>query len=274
MSYWPCEHLSDKFLKSCQNNNLEDVKACIQLKVDVNVKRKDCSKYFGLSYAAWYNFPDLCDVLLSHPSIDVNNKGGGYDGTALMRSCGRGYSSITQKLLASHDIDVNCQDSFGRTAAMWAVANNHPDCVQLLSHRQDVNWNLQDIVGETAAMRGVYSNRVTCIEILTHVAGVDWNIKNIYGESCLTLALEGNKTEIVQLLLSVPSLVLNIEELKKVNLYTAAVEECRKYVTGLQEKDNKKMTDFDSPIVFAIKHQRLSIAKMLAESSGVDINLE
>ena len=68
------------------------------------------------------------------------------------------------------------------------------------------------------------------------------------------LALKEKKTEIVQLLLSVPSLELNIEELKKANLYMAAVEECRKYVTKLQEKDNKKMTDFDSPIVFAIKH--------------------
>ena len=86
MSYWPCQHLSNKFLESCQNNNLEDVKACIQLKVDVNVKRKDCSKYFGLSYAAWNNFLDLCDVLLSHPSIDVNNKDSD-DETALMRSC-------------------------------------------------------------------------------------------------------------------------------------------------------------------------------------------
>ena len=58
------------------------------------------------------------------------------------------------------------------------------------------------------------------------------------------------------------------------NLYTAAVEECRKYVIELQKKENKNKTDFDSPIVFAMKHQRLSIVKMLAESSGVDFNLE
>ena len=75
------------------------------------------------------------------------------------------------------------------------------------------------------------------------------------------MALKENKTEIVQLLLSVSSLELNIEELKKVNLYTAAVEECRKYVIELQKKDNKKKND--SPLMFALKNNIENIAQVL-----------
>lgn len=74
MSSCTCNYVTDKFLEACKCNSIEDVKACIRLKVDVNVKTKD-GKNFGLLYAAEKNYPELCNVLLECPNIDANSKG-------------------------------------------------------------------------------------------------------------------------------------------------------------------------------------------------------
>ena len=55
-------------IASCQENNLDKVKACLLLKVDVNT----VSKKAGLTIAAHKNYPQLLDLLLSQPGIDVN----------------------------------------------------------------------------------------------------------------------------------------------------------------------------------------------------------
>ena len=66
------------FLEACENFDLDKVRECIDRGVDVNVRSEDLN-WFGLKYAAAdQDFTDesveLCNILLSHPDIDVQNK--------------------------------------------------------------------------------------------------------------------------------------------------------------------------------------------------------
>ena len=82
-----CKCIENTFLKSCQKGDLKKVKACIDLGADVNVIDEDGTwKWFGLKYAAYYNYRDILVTLLSHPDIDVNAKDI-FNMTALMIAC-------------------------------------------------------------------------------------------------------------------------------------------------------------------------------------------
>ena len=69
--------LSDRFLKSCEENDLEDVKNCLDAGVDVNTVSEEDEEVFtatwsGLTIAAKQGYSDLLELLLSQPGIDVN----------------------------------------------------------------------------------------------------------------------------------------------------------------------------------------------------------
>ena len=73
--------LNVRFLKSCAENDLEDVKDCLEEGVYVNtvgavesvrVPSEGGATWSGLTIAAWKDYRDLLDLLLSHPGIDVN----------------------------------------------------------------------------------------------------------------------------------------------------------------------------------------------------------
>ena len=64
-------NLSEEFIQYCWTNELEKVKACLTLKVNVNTV-SDYGYWSGLTIAAYMNYPELVDLLLSHPDINFN----------------------------------------------------------------------------------------------------------------------------------------------------------------------------------------------------------
>ena len=68
---------NQQILQHCKDNNLEEVKICLARGVDVNLMsmedgdswRGRCS---GLTIAAYKNYPELLEILLSHPDIKIN----------------------------------------------------------------------------------------------------------------------------------------------------------------------------------------------------------
>ena len=103
----------EQFLNHCLANNLDGVGICLSRGVDVNTVSEDGS-WSGLTIAAEKNYPELLEILLSHPDIKINNTTDfqGRQWTALMFACHRGNSAIVSGL------EINYQAGSG-----WAAAH-------------------------------------------------------------------------------------------------------------------------------------------------------
>ena len=123
-NYSTLDHL---FIQYCGKNELEKVRACLTLEVDVNTVSEN-GHWSGLTIAADKNYLELLDVLLSHPAIKINqttDTGGiglsGSQWTALMFACYAGNSDTVSRLVEEEGLDFNYQDDqFGETAAIRA----------------------------------------------------------------------------------------------------------------------------------------------------------
>ena len=121
--------LNKEFVQYCEKNELEKVRACLTLEVDVNTVSGDGLRS-GLTIAAHKNYLELLDVLLSHPAIKINQTTdadgvresfSGRQWTALMFACSAGNSDTVSRLVEEEGLDFNYQDDqFGETAAIRA----------------------------------------------------------------------------------------------------------------------------------------------------------
>ena len=70
--------LEEMFYRACKNNDVSSARRCLEEGVDVNELYDDFglsdSWMSGLMLAARHSFVELCDLLLSHPDIDVNKE--------------------------------------------------------------------------------------------------------------------------------------------------------------------------------------------------------
>ena len=126
--------LSKFFLNSCWTNDLEKVRECLDQGVDVNIVKELRSgekKYSGLTIAAEKNYPELVDLLVSQPGIDVNLIPG--YGTPLMYACYAGHHEIVRRLVQVPGINIGHKESDGRTALHYAANNGRSDCLKELA---------------------------------------------------------------------------------------------------------------------------------------------
>ena len=264
MTHANCNMTKMSFQEACHKNNIKEVKRQIARGVDVNAKSGSCND-FGLYSAAWSNYVELSEILLSHPDIDVNNQDV-VGLSSLMIACAKGSVEVTKNLVEAPGIDVNCQDDLsGNTAAIWAMIQNHAGCVEILSKNPEVDWNMTEVrEGFTAPMRGVENNSIKSIKILTKLPNIDWNWKNMYGDTALTLALKKKKSKMTNILLNIPELEVNIEDLKRHKVYNRSVRESRKIISSCGQRNKKKI----SPVVYAILNNKKNFAKILMSTKS------
>ena len=135
--------LSDRFLKSCEKNDLEDVKNCLDAGVDANTVSEQDEEGFtatwsGLTIAAKKGYPDLLALLLSQPGIDVNIQTNHYyyvcpDWTPLMFTCHEDNHEIVKRLLQVPGVNINHKDDADWTAQHEAAAGGHSECLKELA---------------------------------------------------------------------------------------------------------------------------------------------
>ena len=190
-------YLEREYIKYCLENNLDKVKACLTLEVDVNVNSvsEDADPFAesgdrlcsGLIIAAERNYLDLLDILLSHPNIDVNQirKNSGHQMTALMFACGAGHSDVVSKLVQQDGVDVNYQAESGYTAANSAAFNGHKECVRILARSGKVDWNKRDKKGAVPLYWALDQDHSDIVDIIVKQPGMDYSVKT---EAGLTLA--------------------------------------------------------------------------------------
>ena len=140
------EDIHQQFVQHCDDNNLEGVIDCLSRGADVNTVLEDGNvEWTGLTIAAHENYPELVDILLSHPDIEINKtkyiSPHGAESTALMEACRAGNSAIVSRLAQVPGLDFNWQEKFGHTAAHLAIYKAHTECVRILAETGRVDWN-------------------------------------------------------------------------------------------------------------------------------------
>ena len=151
-------NVGEDFLDYCRLNNLKKVKLYLRNGIDM-INRVSVNGFdSGLTIAAYMNYPDLLDILLSHPDIKINNTTDPANATwsrqwtALMFACWLGSPAIVSRLVQVPKLDVNFQDENGNTAAHLASLSGHTECVRMLAETGRVNWNYSLIWGGQTAL--------------------------------------------------------------------------------------------------------------------------
>ena len=301
--------LRHTFLYACSKGMVETVKECIENDVDVNCKLGTKEKNFtfvpfpkhfqiysgdfGLILAARQNHVDVCEILLSHPKINVNNRDR-RNRTALMESCSKGHSQITKLLINSPKICVNCKGfGEGLNAVMEALRfrrTGNLNCLRALAQVDGLDWNVRNNLGDTAVIWAAKNGNCESIQILKSKSIIDWNARN---EECgkwsaMEIALHVRNSDLVQLLFSVPDIDIDMDpenqtyfkthtgtrifETEKYSLQFL-VKECRKYVKDLMRDDESyNNEEFVTELVYVLRNNLDKLACiLLASVSTVDI---
>ena len=252
--------LENLFFDLCESGNINGVRHCIELGLDVNCVSEDGMKS-GLSLAAKYGYLQLLNFLLLCPDIDVNlttdvrciEEGNYTSGqiTPLMVACYNENHKFVRSLLNAPNIDLEYQDSLGCTALHWAAAHSYKCLQEFLDEDVDVNWNCQDIGKRTPLTIAVLSgNSATTILILT-VPGVDFDIK------------DGNELNVAQ------NAVMGNDNETEVSLH------CLKVLVA-NERINFNVLDEDgnTPIMWTLKNQWMDRFNILVNCSRIDLNIQ
>ena len=257
------------FLKACENNDLDKVKMCHGLGVDSNMMyttrgegllRGLPGRLTGLIAAATgrqnvYQNGNLevLEWLLSQPGINVNLAS--RNDSALTAACAAGNGNAVRRLLQAPGININWQNSDGLTAAHCAA---------------------------------FYPHGAACVELLSSLPEVDWNKKNINGETPLFYALRYGHPESVDIILNTPGVYLQFRDRRGNTLahccsHSAMYDfERSAYASRdtlrlkllLSKREavpwNEKNNDGDTPLMMAMKNEKIDVAKVFLECCWVD----
>ena len=182
------DSVKELFIEACQKNELEKVKACITLGVDINLVTDD-GKWSGLTAAAHNGSLETLDHLLTLPTIDVNIKTTGSDTygkvTAFHQACRSGKLDVVKKLMNVPNIELN-KDKDGWNEAIWA--SDTANFTQVLMSNPLINWNNKTNIGETPLLRAV-PNGHEVVGLIISIPGIDFNAKLNNGETLAQIAV-------------------------------------------------------------------------------------
>ena len=238
--------LVKQYLDHCQDNNLDGVTDCLARGVDVNTVSED-GRRSGLTLAAEKNYPELLEILLSHPDIEINTIRMylGCHFTALMFACDCGNPAIVSRLVQVPGLDINYQgEKFGATAVNLASYDGHTECVRILAESGRVDWNKRDKCGYTPLYWALGKGHSDIVDIIVQQPNIDYNVKTEDGETLAQVAVRGGDVKCVETL--------------------AAQERCDCW--------NVPNRDGDTPIMLALKEGKTKIVKILLRCPRVDLN--
>ena len=194
--------LPAEFLTYCTNNQLDQVRACLTLSVSPNTVTDD-NKWSGLSIAASNNYEELLDILISQHDIDINivtKYLGKYKWTALMFACKRGHHNIVSRLVTIPGIDIQYEDSLGRTAAHYAADWGHSQCITILAQTGLVNWNSKTSIGWTPLYIAVMMGHHDIVDIITQQDNIYYSVLTKDGVTLAQAVVRKGNARSVELL--------------------------------------------------------------------------
>ena len=144
--------LVDNLWSLCRSGTLDQVKAALEAGADPNTTEGQWN-WTCLMVAVYDERADIVDLLLSHPSIDVNAKDIGLD-TALHLVFSN--EAILHKLLATPGLLLNEKNWLGETPIMSAARLGRVGAVKLMAAKEQVDLDLRDIQGRSLEEMGLH----------------------------------------------------------------------------------------------------------------------
>jgi len=207
------------FIKACQENDLEKVKACFLLGIDANTLSSD-SQASGLSIAAEKNFLELLNILLSQTNINVNISMS--QNTPLSLACSKGNHDIVRRLLQMPGINIVHKNGNGETALHLASKYSHK-CVLELAQVRGLDWSEKTNSGYTPLYMALEEGNVEAVRTIISLPGIDFKATTKEGKSLAEAVVtsdRGKNVECMKLMLGVPAVDWNVtikESLPTVN---------------------------------------------------------
>ena len=239
------EKLKDQFLENCHKNDLNGVTDCLSNGVDINTV-SEYGDWSGITIAAIRNYPELLEILLSHPHIKINIKTFGCKDnicpwTALMFACTLGNSVIVSRLVQMSALDINYQDKNGCTATLLASIWGRTSCVKILAETGKVNWNKGDNGNGTPLYHALSSRYCDIVDIITEQPNIDYNVKTECGRTLVQIAV--------------------------------MCEECVKILASQKKCQcwNVPNNDGNTPVMIALKKNQTKIVEILLDCPRVDL---
>ncbi|KAJ7576491.1 ankyrin repeat-containing domain protein [Mycena floridula] len=145
-----------------------------------------------LKLAAKLGYVDIVDLLLKHPGIDPNWKGGGH--TPLAHAIGRGHLQVVDLLLQHSDIQPNLMSGprqwadWERPPLSYAVQERSMGMVKRLLQHPDVDINSEDSKGWTPLSWAVFCDYEEVVEFLLQHPHIQPDIPDKMGRTPLMMA--------------------------------------------------------------------------------------
>ena len=259
--------LRERFLNACWDSDLVNVKDCLKKGVDVNTVGVSQSAlgrgwdtWSGLKVAAFKDYPELLDLLLSQPGINVNLptrhvRSFGSEWTPLMFACQMGNHEIVRKLLQMPGIDILNKDDDGWTALHVAANWGNSKCLEELAKVPGLEWSCKDIDGQTPLYLALLNGHPDCVRIIASQPRVDVAVKTNHGQTLVEAALED----------------YDDEDLSNGMPWHESI----KILADVHEVDwNVKMSTGDTPIMHCLNHGNTNMLEILAKSPWANLNIQ
>ena len=279
------ELLNLLLIKSCHENKLEDVKACLTLRADVNSLSQD-GHWTPLTYAAFDQNLKLLEILLAQPGLNVNKTsacvtdehGNPYQNTALMVACHFGYSAVLSRLIQVKGIDVNVnyQDVHGITGAMLTIERGHTECLKILAKTGRVNWNMKNRWGLTPLHRAIHQD---VVDIVVQDPNIDFNVRLKRDLTLAHAAVWVGSEKCVEALAAQEKFdVWNVPDVDGVTPLEVAIRGGKMNMVQILLECPRVDLNFvnkygNTPLMMAIKCDRSDIAKVMMKSPRVDMTI-
>ena len=225
--------LSDVFLNACKELDLEKVKACLTLGVDINCTGQydESGLYHVVSLG---RNKKLFDLFIDHPDLDVDQVN---REEILVEAVVERKVEYLRKLCKLPGIDVNAGNPllaaaiYGNKDAMevlakdpnldWnngngpmypiteALAGDTADVVEYLLQQPGLNLDVKLSGGRSVGHIAVECSSLECVELLSKDPRVNWNVRNDSGETPIMVALKDENMEAVKILLKTPGVSLD-----------------------------------------------------------------
>jgi hypothetical protein len=131
------------------------------------------------------NVAAITELLLEHPSIDVNAKNS-YGITILMRAALLGNIKLVKTLLARPEIDINVSDELGHTALHEAILGGRVAIVRMLCRDPRTNPNKKDtFLTQTPLMHATWRDHAEMVAQLLKHPSIDLSITDRWNKTVL-----------------------------------------------------------------------------------------
>ncbi|KAJ2912407.1 hypothetical protein MD484_g8002, partial [Candolleomyces efflorescens] len=296
---------SQTLLAACRGGTTPVVQALL-LKPGIDVNVKDHQGRTPLAHAASHNHRKICEMLLSHPGVQLR---AGL-ASSLLHAASGGHKETVEMLLQpvyAPDIDVNVEDSRGWTPLAYAVSNKcRSICCMLLAHPKiqprtgeaplllqaascgsqevteallrspsdlhNVGVNMEDKNGWTPLAHAAWNNhKHICHMLITHP-----EIQPCAGKaSPLVRAAFRGYSEIVQMLLrSTHRLDINVTEEGWTTLSAASHSGSLALVQDLLARDDIDVNlGKPSPLIVAVGKGHTLMVKTLLAHPCINVNI-